>query len=66
MPTKTADAGSAPISRRVHEAYGSLPDGELQRLIDQSYALVVRGLPAATRRGLEARHGRAALYGAAA
>ncbi|MEB3733828.1 MmcQ/YjbR family DNA-binding protein [Halopseudomonas pachastrellae] len=45
---------------------GSLPDGELQRLIDQSYALVVKGLPAATRRGLEARHGRAALYGVTA
>ncbi|WP_425055080.1 MmcQ/YjbR family DNA-binding protein [Pseudomonas abyssi] len=43
---------------------GSVPDGELQRMIDQSYTLVVRGLPAATRRGLEARHGCALLYGA--
>ncbi|MBR9890725.1 MurR/RpiR family transcriptional regulator [bacterium] len=33
MPTKTADAGSAPISRRVHETYGSLPDGE-RRIAD--------------------------------
>ncbi|MAE89432.1 MULTISPECIES: MurR/RpiR family transcriptional regulator [Salipiger] len=33
MPTKTADASSAPISRRVHEAYGSLPDGE-RRIAD--------------------------------
>lgn len=41
---------------------GSLPAGELQRMIDNSYALVVKGLPKAVRTGLEVRHGQAALY----
>ena len=45
---------------------GSLPEGELQRLIDQSYALVVKGLARAVRPGLEARHGHDALYRGAA
>jgi len=45
---------------------GSLPEGELQRLIDQSYALVVKGLARAVRQGLEARHGHDALYRGAA
>ena len=40
----------------------SIPPGELQRLIDHSYALVVRGLPRAKRLGLEARHGRDQIY----
>jgi len=43
---------------------GSLPAGELQRMIDHSYALVVRSLPKAVRVGLEVRHGRDRLYGA--
>lgn len=45
---------------------GSLPRGEIERMIDQSYALVVKGLKKAVRQGLEIRHGKAALYPAAA
>ncbi len=45
---------------------GTVPDGELQRMLDHSYTLVVRGLRLAQRRGLEARHGRRALYGSEA
>jgi len=41
---------------------GSLPEGEISRMLDHSYALIVRGLPRAVRLGLEARHGRDALY----
>lgn len=41
---------------------GSLPPGEIQRMLDNSYALILRGLPKAVRLGLEARHGRDALY----
>ena len=41
---------------------GSVPAAELQRMVDHSYALVVRGLTRAQRLGLEARHGKAALY----
>lgn len=41
---------------------GSLPAGELQRMIDHSYGLVVKKLPKAVRLGLEVRHGQAALY----
>ncbi|WP_221800682.1 MmcQ/YjbR family DNA-binding protein [Oceanobacter mangrovi] len=41
---------------------GSLPQGEIERMIDNSYALVVKTLPKATRQGLEARHGRAIIY----
>lgn len=44
---------------------GSLPAGEVQRMIDHSYALVVKGLKKAVRQGLEVRHGRDALYPAA-
>ncbi|EKF74217.1 hypothetical protein A11A3_09465 [Alcanivorax hongdengensis A-11-3] len=42
---------------------GSIPDGEIQRMIDHSYALVVGGLPRKIREGMQVRHGRAALYG---
>lgn len=35
----------------------SLPDGEIQRQIDHSYALVVKGLKKAERQGLLMRHG---------
>lgn len=42
---------------------GSLPRGEIERMIDQSYGLVVKKLKKSVRLGLEARHGRAALYG---
>ncbi|MDX1803877.1 MAG: MmcQ/YjbR family DNA-binding protein [Alcanivorax sp.] len=41
---------------------GSIPDGEVQRMVDHSYALVVAGLPKGRRQGLEARHGRDLLY----
>ncbi|PTU73742.1 MmcQ/YjbR family DNA-binding protein [Pseudomonas mangrovi] len=41
---------------------GSLPIGEIQRMLDNSYALILRSLPKAVRLGLEARHGRDALY----
>lgn len=36
---------------------GSIPDGELKRMIDHSYALVVKGLPKAKRQGLMAKYG---------
>jgi predicted DNA-binding protein (MmcQ/YjbR family) len=41
---------------------GSLPDGEVQRLIDHSYGLVVRGLKVVERRALELAWGAEALY----
>lgn len=42
---------------------GSLPMGELERMIDNSYRLVVKGLKKSQREGLEVRHGRYAIYG---
>ena len=42
---------------------GSIPAGEIQRMIDHSYALVVAGLPKKVREGMAVRHGREALYG---
>ena len=41
---------------------GSIPRGEIERMIDNSFALVVRGLPARERRALEIRHGKTSLY----
>ncbi len=41
---------------------GSIPRGEIERMVDNSYSLVVKGLPRAERRALEIRHGRAVLY----
>lgn len=41
---------------------GSMPRGEIERMVDHSYALVVRGLKKAERLALEIRHGSAALY----
>ena len=41
---------------------GSIPRGEIERMVDNSYALVVRGLPKAQRQALEVRHGRNSLY----
>src|SRR5690606_35766743 len=41
---------------------GSIPPGEMQRMIDNSYALVVKGLPKAVRMGLEVRHGKQRIY----
>ena len=40
----------------------SIPAGELQRMMDNSYGLVVAALPRAQRQALEIRHGRAALH----
>jgi predicted DNA-binding protein (MmcQ/YjbR family) len=41
---------------------GSIPRGEIERMIDRSYGLVVRSLKKTDRTGLEVRHGTAALY----
>lgn len=41
---------------------GSIPAGETQRMIDNSYALVVKGLPRSKRQALEVAHGSNALY----
>jgi len=41
---------------------GSIPAGEIERMIDNSFALVVRGLSRTTRQALEIRHGKAVLY----
>ena len=40
---------------------GSIPRGEIERMIDNSYSLVVKGLPAKQRQALQIRHGREAL-----
>lgn len=41
---------------------GSIPQGEIERMVDNSYALVVRGLPRSIRIALEVQHGKDALY----
>ena len=41
---------------------GSVPRGETERMIDNSYTLVVRGLKRAERQALEIRHGKENLY----
>jgi len=41
---------------------GDVPDPEIERIIDHSYALVVRGLRKADRLRLEIRHGTDSLY----
>jgi predicted DNA-binding protein (MmcQ/YjbR family) len=41
---------------------GSLPDGEVQRMIDHSYSLVVLGLKVVERKALELAWGVEALY----
>ena len=41
---------------------GSIPRGELERMIDRSYGLVVRSFRKAERIALETRHGSEALY----
>ncbi|WP_237060071.1 MmcQ/YjbR family DNA-binding protein [Microbulbifer sediminum] len=41
---------------------GSVPDYEIERMMDRSYGLVVRGLKKAERTALELRHGVEALY----
>jgi len=41
---------------------GDLPNGEIQRLIDHSYGLVVKKMKKAVREGLEVRHGKPTIY----
>lgn len=41
---------------------GSIPPGEIERMIDHSYTLVVKKLPRAERLSLELAHGRDILY----
>lgn len=41
---------------------GSVPQGEIERMIDNSYALVVQGLTRQQRTALEIAYGRDALY----
>lgn len=41
---------------------GSIPASEIERMIDNSYMLVVKGLSRVARQALEIRHGRTALY----
>lgn len=41
---------------------GSIPRGEIERMIDRSFGLVVKSLKKADRVALEIRHGKDALY----
>lgn len=41
---------------------GSLPRGEIERMVDNSYALVAKSLKKADRVALEIKYGKAALY----
>ena len=41
---------------------GSIPRGEVERMVDRSYGLVVKSLTKAQRVALEVRHGPAVLY----
>lgn len=41
---------------------GSIPRGEIERMMDRSYGLVVRSLRKAERQALEVRHGSDVLY----
>ena len=41
---------------------GTIPDGEIQRMIDRSYALVIKGMKKTDRQALEIRHGNDAIY----
>jgi predicted DNA-binding protein (MmcQ/YjbR family) len=41
---------------------GSIPRGEIERMIDRSFGLVVKSLKKAERQALEIRHGKDALY----
>lgn len=45
------------------ELDGSIPDSEIQRMVDSSFALVVAGLRLRDRQSLEIAHGTAAIYG---
>jgi predicted DNA-binding protein (MmcQ/YjbR family) len=41
---------------------GSIPTGELERMIDRSFGLVVKGLKKTERLALEIRHGSDTIY----
>ena len=41
---------------------GSIPRGEIERMVDHSYGLVVSKLPKSERQALEIRHGKDAIY----
>lgn len=41
---------------------GSIPQGELERMVDHSYSLVVKGLSRTRRRALELSYGQEKLY----
>lgn len=41
---------------------GSIPRGEIERMIENSYSLVVSGLPRAARQALEVQYGCDAIY----
>jgi len=41
---------------------GSIPDGEVERMIDRSYGLVVKGLKKTERRSLEIKFGEHEIY----
>jgi len=41
---------------------GNLPQGEIERMIDNSYTLVVKSLTRPTRQALEIKHGSQAIY----
>ncbi len=41
---------------------GNLPQGEIERMIDNSYTLVVKSLTRSTRQALEIKHGSQAIY----
>ena len=41
---------------------GSIPTGEIERMVDRSYGLVVRRLKKSERSALEVRHGSESLY----
>jgi predicted DNA-binding protein (MmcQ/YjbR family) len=41
---------------------GSIPNGEIERLVDQSYSLVVKNLTKATRETLELKYGKEHFY----
>lgn len=41
---------------------GSIPSGEIERMIDNSYALVVKGIKKSERQALEIKYGKETLY----
>ena len=41
---------------------GDIPNGEIERMIENSYSFVVQGLPKNARQSLEIRHGQEAIY----